>query len=62
MLQFFIAGSAQGRCTRVGGRQLADAVAVEMLGNVLAVVLRVDLPEGLEVLQLRCHVIHTRST
>ena len=36
----------------VGGRQLADAVAVEVLGYVLAVVLRVDLPEGLQVLEV----------
>ena len=30
----------------IGGRQLADAVAVEMVRDVLAVVLRVNLPKG----------------
>ncbi len=34
----------------VGGRQLADAIAVQMFRNVLAIVLRVNLPKGLQVL------------
>ena len=35
---------------RVCGRQLADAVPVEVVRDVLAVVLRVDLPKRLQVL------------
>ena len=34
----------------VGGRQLADAIPVQMFRNVLAIVLRVNLPKGLQVL------------
>lgn len=34
----------------VSRRELADAVAVEVVGDVLPVVLRVDLPERLQVL------------
>lgn len=34
----------------VSGRELADAVAVEVVGDVLPVVLRIDLPERLQVL------------
>ena len=34
----------------VGSRELADAVAVQMFRNVLAIVLRVNLPKGLQVL------------